>query len=177
MRKITRSVKILLILLIVLSCTGVCLPHSEKKTSNNNLNKTLDLHAMAVKYQEIVKNDLYRPLDVYNGDLTGYSADCPLCNGHLGCTGQNVLNGTDTYEDKDYGTVRIVASSKNLPCGSILEFDGSVINENKKITAIVLDRGVLGTDLDLLVESEEYASKYIGRHLISYNVLRYGYNR
>ena len=36
------------------------------------------------------RNDLYTPLDVYNGDLTGYAANCPLCNGHLGCTGQNV---------------------------------------------------------------------------------------
>ncbi len=158
-------------------CTSVNIPQSETKTVNHNLNKTLDLHAMAVKYEEIKRNDLYTPLDTYNGDLTGYAANCPLCNGHLGCTGQNVLDGTDTYSDKDYGTVRIVASSKNLPCGSIIEFDGSVIRENGKITAIVLDRGVLGTDLDLLVESEEYASNHIGRHLISYNVLRYGYNR
>lgn len=167
----------LVIVLFIFTCTTVNIPHSETKTTNHNLNKTLDLHAMAVKYEEIKRNDLYTPLDVYNGDLTGYAANCPLCNGHLGCTGQNVLDGTDTYEDKDYGTVRIVASSKNLPCGSILQFDGNVIKEEGTITAIVLDRGVLGTDLDLLVESEEFASNHIGRHLISYNVLRYGYKR
>lgn len=177
MRKIFNSIKFIFILLIIFSCTSVNVPNKETKTTNNNLNKTLDLHAMAVKYQEIIKNDLYTPLDVYNGDLTGYAANCPLCGGKLGCNGQNVLDGTTTYDDKDYGTVKIVASSKNLACGSIIEFDGSVINENGKITAIVLDRGVLGTDLDLLVESEEYASNYIGRHFISYNVLRYGYNR
>ena len=158
-------------------CTEVNIPHKESKTTNNNLNKTLDLHAMAIKYEEIIKNDLYTPIDVYNGDLTGYAADCPLCNGHLGCNGQNVLDGTETYEDKDYGTVRIVASSKNLPCGSIIEFDGKVINEKGNITAIVLDRGVLGTDLDLLVRSEQFAADHIGRHFISYNVLRYGYKR
>lgn len=177
MKIIFKAIKLVIILLIVLSCNTITLPQSENKTSNNNLNKTLDLHAMAIKYEEINHNDLYTPLDTYNGDLTGYSADCPLCGGTLGCTGQNILDGTTTYQDKDYGTVRIVASSKSMPCGSIIEFDGSVIKEEGTITAIVLDRGVLGTDLDLLVESEEYASTYIGRHLISYNVLRYGYKR
>lgn len=167
----------IIVLAFVFMCTEVTIPQSTTKTSNNNLNKTLDLHAMAIKYEEIVRNDLYTPLDVYNGDLTGYAADCPLCNGHLGCNGQNVLDKTTTYEDKDYGTVRIVASSRNLACGSIIQFDGDIINEEGMITAIVLDRGVLGTDIDLLVESEEFASKYIGRHLISYNILRFGYHR
>ncbi len=177
MKIIFKTIEIGIIMLLVLSCNAVSLPQSETKTSNNNLNKTLDLHAMAVKYEEINYNDLYTPLDTYNGDLTGYAADCPLCGGTLGCTGQNVLDGTTTYQDKDYGTVRIVASSKSMPCGSIIEFDGRIIREEGTITAIVLDRGVLGTDLDLLVESEEFASIYIGRHTISYNVLRYGYKR
>ncbi len=169
--------QLIIVLAFVFMCTEATIPQSTTKTSNNNLNKTLDLHAMAIKYEEIVRNDLYTPLDVYNGDLTGYAADCPLCNGHLGCNGQNVLDKTTTYEDKDYGTVRIVASSRNLACGSIIQFDGNIINEEGMITAIVLDRGVLGTDIDLLVESEEFASKYIGRHLISYNILRFGYHR
>ena len=177
MKKVLNIIKFVFVFLIVFSCTQISISSKEAKTTNNNLNKTLDLHAMAIKYEEIVKYDLYTPIDIYNGDLTGYAANCPLCNGHLGCNGQNVLDGTTTYNDKDYGNVRIVASSRNLSCGSIIEFDGSVINIEGKVTAIVLDRGVLGTDLDLLVESEQYASDYIGRHLISYNVLRRGYNR
>lgn len=177
MKKIIKIFQFMFIIAVVFSCTQIGINSKETKTTNNNLNKTLDLHAMAIKYEEIVRNDLYTPIDTYNGDLTGYAADCPLCNGHLGCTGQNVLDGTTTYNDKDYGEVRIVASSRSLACGSIIEFDGSVINVKGKVTAIVLDRGVLGTDLDLLVESEKYASDYIGRHLISYNVLRRGYNR
>ena len=48
---------------------------------------------------------------------------------------------------------------------------------NELVTAIVLDRGVLGTALDLLVESEEYALSNIGRRNISYNILRFGYTR
>ena len=47
----------------------------------------------------------------------------------------------------------------------------------EKITAIVLDRGVLGNDLDLLVESEAYALKNVGRHKLTYDVLRFGWER
>ena len=177
MRKVFTVIKAIFAIIMIFSCTQVNPFQRETKTLNNNLNKTLDLTAMAIKYDEIIKNYLYTPLDVYNGDLTGYAADCPLCGGRLGCNGQNVLDGTTTYNDKDYGTVRIVASSKHLACGSIITFDGKVIHEEGTITAIVLDRGVLGTDIDLLVESEQFAADYIGRHLISYNVLRYGYNR
>ena len=178
MNKVFNLIKISIIIFVVLfTCVKVDIPSTETKTVNSNLNKILDLHAMSVKYAEIVKNDLYTPLDTYNGDLTGYAADCPLCNGHLGCNYQNVLDGTLTYDDKDYGTVRIVASSKRIPCGTIIQFDGSIIREEGTVTAIVLDRGVLGTDLDLLVESEEFASRYIGRHQISYDILRFGYTR
>ena len=169
------STKFLLIIVLILSCGTISIPSKETKNSNNNLNKILDLHAMAVKYEEIIKNDLYTPLDTYNGVLTGYAANCPLCGGTLGCNGQNVLDGTTTYEDNQYGTVHIVASSSNLACGSIVQFSDPTSNE--KITAIVLDRGVLGTALDLLVESEEYALSNIGRRNISYNILRFGYTR
>lgn len=172
-RNILKTVKILIIFIIIAVCGQTGIIEQEVKTSNNNLNKTLDLTAMALKIDEINHNDLYYPLDTYNGVLTGYAANCPLCGGTLGCTGQNVLDGTTTYQDKDYGTVKIVASSKSLPCGSIVNF--SLNNEN--ITAIVLDRGVTGTALDLLVESESYALSNVGRKNISYQILRFGYNR
>lgn len=174
--KISRVFKYIVLLVAVFICCQVSAPQMEAKGENNNLNKTLDLTAMAIKYDEIKKNDLYTPLDVYHGDLTGYAADCPLCGGTLGCNGQNVLDRTTTYDDKDYGNVRIVASSLRMPCGSIVEFEFSPLSD-KPIVAIVLDRGVTGTALDLLVESEEYALNYIGRRNISYNVLRYGYER
>ena len=108
--------------------------------------------------------------------MTGYGANCPLCSGKLGCTGQDVTDGTTIYNDADYGEVRIVASSKNLKCGSIVTFDAGYVSD-KKVVAIVLDRGVLGTDLDLLVENEDYALKNIGRHKINYDVLRNGWER
>lgn len=145
--------------------------------TNANLNKTIDLIAMSNKVDEIVANDIYAVKETMTGSLTGYAADCPLCNGHLGCNGQDVRDKTVTYNDSDYGTLRIVAASQyNLACGSVVKIDYSMYG-NDEIYAIVLDRGVGGTALDLLVESEEYAYKYVGRRNVSYDVLRYGWNK
>lgn len=140
---------------------------------NDNTNKSLDLTAMAIKIEEIRLKDMYYPLDTYVGYLTGYVADCPLCGGTLGCTGQNVLDGRiTTYNDADYGTVRIMASSTSLACGSIVSYTYN----NEKITAIVLDRGVVGTNLDLLVDDVDKAYA-IGKQYITYDVLRFGWSR
>lgn len=173
---IFKTTKILFLFGTVVLLQQVNIVNSNEKITNENLNKTLDLNAMAFKYNEIKLADKLMPLDTFTGDLTGYGALCPACNGHLGCTGKWVGDGTTTYDDVDYGNVRIVASSKNLPCGSIVTFDAPYLSD-EKITAIVLDRGVLGNDLDLLVESEAYASKNVGRHKLTYDVLRFGWER
>lgn len=173
LHKVFKATQIIFIIAIVLCAQQVGMKSEDGKISNVNVNKTLDLSAMAFKLNEINMQDIYYPLDTLTGDLTGYAADCPLCGGTLGCTGQNVLDGTTTYDDKTYGTVEIVASSKSLACGSIITWE---MNGEKR-TAIVLDRGVLGTDIDLLSPSEEYASKYIGRRKITYDVLRVGWTR
>ncbi|MDD4705976.1 MAG: hypothetical protein PHS24_02010 [Bacilli bacterium] len=176
-KNIKKFIRAIILITFLLSCNQIYIPKAESKISNENLNKTLDLHAMAVKYDELVQNDLYTPIDTYNGDLTGYVADCPLCGGTLGCTGEDVLtNRITTHNDKEYGVVNIVASSKNLPCGSIIQFSFPNIS-NEKITAIVLDRGVVGTSIDLLVENINYAKSNIGRNQISYDILRLGYER
>lgn len=170
---VINAAKIITVIAIVL-CTQQVGMHSENgKISNVNVNKTLDLSAMAYKLNEFNYEDIYYPLDTLTGDLTGYAADCPLCGGTLGCTGQNVLDGTTTYDDKTYGTVKIVASSKSLACGSIITWE----SRGEKNTAIVLDRGVLGTDIDLLVPSEDYARQNVGRQKITYDVLRVGWSR
>ena len=75
---------------------------------------------MALKLQEDIKNDLYGAKNTLTGDLTSYLPTCPLCSGKLACLPRyNVLDGTETYQDISYGEVKIVASSKNLSCGSI----------------------------------------------------------
>ena len=109
------------------------------------------------------------PYVTHIGDLTGYSADCPACNGTLACkpTYNVYKNGVVSYYDNTYGNVRIVATSKNIPCGSIIKYNDTY--------AIVLDRGVLGYDVDLLVESEDYARQYVGRSKITYEIIRSGW--
>ncbi len=144
---------------------------------NSNLNKNVNLNAMAKVMETFAYNDINTVLDTYNGKLTGYVANCPLCTGYLFCNNQNVLDGTTTYEDKTYGTVNIVASSSKLPCGTILRFENPIPNESGEITAIVLDRGVLGTALDLLVDTEATAITKVGSKKIDYDVLRYGWTR
>lgn len=147
----------------------------ESKVTNDNVNKIVNLSTMALKADEINYNDLYSAKDTYTGDLTGYSFDCPLCGGTLGCAyTYNIKDGTTTYPDPEYGEVRIVASSSNLPCGSVIRFNSSRVSD-KPVIAIVLDRGVLGNAIDLLVESEDYAAKYIGRSSITYDVIRNGW--
>ena len=142
---------------------------------NDNINKTINLSTMALKLEEEISNDLYATKDTYTGDLTGYTADCPLCSGRLACApNYEVLNGTETYPDNSYGTVRIVASSKNLPCGTIIRFNKQNIS-NDPIIAIVLDRGVVGNEIDLLSNNYEYAVRTIGRSSISYDILRTGW--
>lgn len=176
LHKVLKASKVLLLIAAVLTVQKVNVINSNDKLSNSNLNKTLDLTAMATKYSEIQYNDKFYPLDTFTGDLTGYAADCPLCGGTLGCTGQNVLDRTTTYDDIDYGKVRIVASSKNLQCGSVIRFNSPKLS-SEPIFAIVLDRGVLGNDIDLLVESETYALHNVGRTKITYDVLRNGWKR
>ncbi len=142
---------------------------------NNNVNKTVNLTTMAMKIIEVEDNIKYSPIATYTGDLTGYAYNCPLCNGTLGCMPKyNIKDGTTTYKDYEYGEVKIVASSNNIACGSIIRFKSDRVGEGEQF-AIVLDRGVGGYALDLLTPSEDYASKYIGRSKITYDVLRSGW--
>ncbi|MGB4626467.1 MAG: hypothetical protein WBI36_01470 [Erysipelotrichaceae bacterium] len=148
---------------------------SEAKVSNSNLNLSLDLNAMANKVEEDIKNDIYSSKDTYTGYLTGYAANCPLCGGTLACMSSlDVLNGNVNYDDATYGNIRIVASSKNLTCGTVIKFQSNNIS-TEPIVAIVLDRGVTGTAIDLLTTSEDEARQNIGRSIITYDVVRKGW--
>ena len=173
-KKLNIVVRLFVVVLVIVIAESKAV-HHESKIESVNENRTINLTTMALKLEEDIANDIYAAKDTYTGDLTGYTADCPLCSGHLGCKpSYNVLDGTETYPDPTYGNVRIVASSKNLPCGSIIRFNKGNISSDP-IIAIVLDRGVLGNDIDLLTNSHEYAIRTIGRSSISYDVLRAGY--
>ena len=172
MKNFMNILKIIVIIITMFSINKISFEKDSATVFNDNYNKTLDLTAMSVKIEEIRMKDLFYPLDTFVGDMTAYVADCPLCTGYLGCNGQNVLDGTTIYNDNQYGDVRIVASSKNLKCGSIISFD----YDGVETLGIVLDRGVLGTDIDLLVDDLTYAYQF-GRRNISYDILRFGWSR
>ena len=178
MQKFTKNIKTLLqvfIMVFFIFIANVSTTKEVTKVSNDASNRVIDLSTMALKLESDIKNDLYSAKDTFTGDVTGYGADCPLCSGKLSCApSYNVRNGQTYYPDITYGNVRIVASSKNLPCGTIVRFNLNKLS-SEPIVAIVLDRGVLGNDLDLLMPSENDASMYVGRNTLSYDVLRVGY--
>lgn len=165
-------------LFLIVGLTVIVSSSSSAKNTNVeniNVNKTVNLSTMALKILDYQELDYFTPLDTYTGHLTGYAHDCPLCNGTLACMPKyNVRDRKTTYYDETYGEVKIVASSKNLKCGSIVRFNSDRISDTVTY-AIVLDRGVGGSALDLLAPTEEYASKYIGRSTITYDVLRNGF--
>jgi len=173
---INKSIKAIIVLALVTvvhSSTTVF----ESKVSNTNENKTVNLSTMALKIIENEENNLYSAKDTYTGDLTGYVYNCPLCNGTLACKpSYNIKDGINTYPDADYGNVNIVASSKNLSCGTIIRFDSERISD-EPVVAIVLDRGVLGNDLDFLAPNLDYALNSVGRSSVTYDVLRDGWGQ
>jgi len=171
MRKLLKKTRFVLqfsILVLVVLIANVSTGVEETFIFNDASNRVIDLTAMALKLEEDIKNDLYSAKDTFTGDITGYGADCPLCGGTLACKPDYYIkDGTTIYPDIDYGNVRIVASSRNLPCGSIVRFNLSKIS-SEPVIAIVLDRGV---------ESNNLATTLVGRNTSSYDVLRTGWTR
>lgn len=184
MHIIKKLLKVLLVLIVVFYINSNVNVSQNELIEDLALDKLVDLSAIAMKDKEekpIVvvqsqpKVNSSTSLSVLTGSLTGYSADCPLCSGRLACSSYNVYqNAVVTYPDNVYGNVRIVASSKNLPCGSIVKFNLRKLSSSP-IYAIVLDRGVGGNNLDLLVENESLAYTQIGRSSITYEVMRRGW--
>lgn len=174
-RIIGYSFKILIIILIII-ITKTSTNVFESKVENENINKTINLSTMALRVIEANEAEKFTAIDTYTGDLTGYVYNCPLCNGTLACKpSYNIKDGTNTYYDNEYGTVYIVASSKNLPCGSIVSFYSNRISE-ERVLAVVLDRGVRGNALDFLSPTLDYAVQSVGRSSITYDVLRSGWD-
>ncbi|MBQ8473063.1 MAG: 3D domain-containing protein [Bacilli bacterium] len=118
-------------------------------------------------------------LATYHGKMTGYGPDCVGCSG-ITASGRNVLNGNIYYDDKTFGTIRIVAGDKSIPFGSIIKITGINIS-SEPVLAIVLDRGgMIGfaegkhAYFDLLYASEGDASSF-GRQDATFELLRTGY--
>ena len=171
--KTIKVVKLLTIVFLISICQNIT-NSSNTKVVNDNLNMNLDLTAMAKLVENNSINSIYIAKDSYVGDLTGYTANCPLCGGKLACLPElDVLNGNVEYNDIEYGKVKIIASSKNLPCGSVVRFTSQKISSTPSI-AIVLDRGVGSNNIDLLVSNYDTAIS-LGRSTVNYDVLREGW--
>ena len=171
---------LVLIVFSIIACRSTS-TKSVVKVENFNFNKSLGMSAKATKDEEekpkpVEEKPLTVAIPKLTGDITGYAADCPLCNGTLACKPSYKVykNNVVTYNDSKYGKVRIVASSTKMPCGSIVRFNMKSVS-SEPITAIVLDRGVLGNDLDLLMATEKDAINLVGRKHTTYEVLRRGW--
>ena len=155
-------------------------------TKNNNGVKAVTSSQIVHQYEAVKTayntNDIakYGPtIKVqFMGTLTGYGPDCVGCGGHVGCApNPDVRNGNIYYIDKQYGKIRIVASDRSIPCGSIIRIDNYKFNNNEPLYAITLDRGsaIVGMTMDLLYPSEA-DTEIIGRNYnIMFTIERWGW--
>ena len=161
----------------------------DTKALNNNLNKTVSTKELVNSFQKLDKKTIspvmYSSFEdaVYNskyyptsfvGKLVHYGPDCPECGGHLGCNGQDARNGNIYYNDSEYGKLRIVAMSSNIPCGSIIRINVDAYDPDG-MYAIVLDRGVSGNMVDLLKTSAKASSPVQTVNNVTFDIVRYGY--
>ena len=122
---------IIIVLVVAKSSTNV----ATTKVENDNINKTINLSTKALKVVEVEEALKFTAIDTYTGDLTGYVYNCPACNGTLACMpSYDITDGTNTYNDAEYGEVYIVASSQNLPCGSIISFYSNRISDGRELS-------------------------------------------
>lgn len=162
---------------------------NELQAKNENLTKVVSSSTMLNSYKEIDEllaepvfyNNFYDAVSnakkgatSFKGKLVHYGPDCKECSGRLGCNGQNALNGNIYYKDKEYGKVRIVATSSLIPCGSIIRINVSAYDP-KGMYAIVLDRGVSGPMIDLLKSSQRSKSPVRTVNGVKFDIVRYGY--
>lgn len=143
---------------------------------NDILDKSIKYEIISNQQEESYKLALYQPESSFVGSLTGYAGDCPLCSGVVACKPRiNVLEKGIFFDDKEYGTIRMVASSKRYPCGTILRFNAKNVS-SEPIIAVVMDRGVGGNNIDLLMNTEDEARKKVGRiKNLEFEILRLGW--
>lgn len=157
--------------------------------NNINLEKSISVETLMQNYVILSKRTLnpvfYDNFDdavvnakyyatSFQGKLTHYGPDCPLCGGHLGCNGQDARNGNIYYTDDEYGTLRVVATDRSLPCGSIIRINIDEYDPDG-MYAIVLDRGVSDSNIDLLKTSQKAKSPVRTVNKVIFDIVRYGY--
>jgi len=114
---------------------------------------------------------------LFTGQMTAYGADCAGCSGRVSCPPrQDVRNNNIYYNDPDYGSVRILAADRRIPCGSIIKITG-VTFSNEEIYGIVLDRGsaIVGNIIDFLVPLEKDGYSIGRQYGVSFEIVRWGW--
>ncbi|MEG2457606.1 MAG: hypothetical protein RSB41_01790 [Bacilli bacterium] len=166
----------IILTLLILSTSVTLKGVTFSSIKNDNLAKSVSSEVYDHAQNELYLAGLFTPVASFNGDLTGYAGDCPLCSGVLACHPRtNVLEKGIYFNDDMYGTVRIVATSKKYPCGTIIRFKAARLGE-EAVVAVAMDRGVLGNDVDLLVNSEKEATTNVGRiRNQQFEILRLGW--
>lgn len=77
---------------------------------------------------------MYYQGEIFTAKMSGYGADI----GNYTASGYQISGGNITYNDNQYGEVRILAGDRNYPFGTIVRISNS--NEGT-VLGIVLDRG------------------------------------
>ena len=191
-----RFLKYFLFVIMIFGLGFVVLSGNSKKvitTSNINSVKSLQAVHIVNKYNSIKEAEkkveipffesFYDAISVastspvaFNGKLTAYGPDCPGCSGNSACPPrQNFKNGNIYFEDQVYGTVRVVAADRSIPCGSIVRISGINIY-SEPILAIVMDRGgaVNGNYMDLLFTSQSNLEGFVTSN-VKFELIRYGW--
>ena len=120
--------------------------------------QTVPQQTQKPQVEETIKEE--KPSDVlatYTGSMSFYYANCAGCSG-ITSTGVSVSDGRIKYDDKEYGSVRIIAAGPEISKWSIVRIKNSELGSN--VLAIVLDRGGaigLGRShlIDMLTNKEE----------------------
>lgn len=120
---------------------------------DNTINEEVIDASLEKKEEFVYSVPLETVLETYTGILTGYGPDCTGCGNFntgkvvtsSGYHVSNIVDGaiepafTITYNDSEYGEVRIVAADDSIPFYSIVRI--TVPNWEEPVLAIVLDRG------------------------------------
>ena len=140
----------------------------------DNLEEELEVRRVA-NMQEAKEFGEKGPIS-FVGQMTSYGPDCVGCSGIVACPPRLDVSNNIYYEDNDYGTIRILAADRNIPCGSIMKIS-NLTHTDQEMIGIVLDRGgaIKGNIIDLLSESEA-ASSDVGREKdVIFEVVRWGW--
>lgn len=143
---------------------------------------------------EVIEEPVNAVVEVGTGDygqfvgkMTGYGADCIGCSGNLSCPTKsgktwNLASDGETYNDEQYGKVRILAAALDkFECGTIIKVQSPYLGT---FNAIVLDtggamknawkNGTVHMDLAFISETSSQINSATSSN-VKYSVQRWGW--